>query len=392
MKVKQILMVGLAFAFVLTTLACEDTADPLSPVDAQYAKGGKGKPPTSAPVELLEYYVYQDVGGANQVHILASGNFPMVNLNVVQDYIFNGIRDDNHSIFYEYTTAAPLPVPLDGNGVFDQATEAWHIDIPWDGETWWWDYSDEQNSVRMVAQFPDFPHVGLNGGTADPYAFEVRFQKENGDFLGGGQPQGIILGGVETNQPSRTQPSDASFHRQAGTIYSYATHESAREGVPVFIDHLSLDESSLECSVRTISEGRGKNKTRRQVTEVSGTAQVVLGDQGGSIPDAWIDVMFATGDVNDPELADSFITTHGSERWATGWGLTARFDGARSSLDLQVAAVYVYATDLQQGTVYDPTLNNPGGEPSWYTINASITDLGSWPMALTMPVTVACGK
>ena len=100
MSAKQLLMLGLASAIALTTTTCKDTANPVMPVDPAFKKGGiPGKPGQNTPVELLEYYIYQE-SGKNFVHILATGSFPRVNLNVVQDYIFNGIRDDDYSSFY----------------------------------------------------------------------------------------------------------------------------------------------------------------------------------------------------------------------------------------------------------------------------------------------------
>ena len=387
MKVKQLQALTVAMVLALTAIACEHPADPVGPVDAQYAKGGKGKPNASTPVELLEYYIYQDGPNSNQVHILATGNFPMVNLNVVQDYIFNGIRDDNYSIYYEYTTAAPAPVPVDKNLALDDETGAWHIDIPWNGETWWRDYTIPESPVRVDVQFPDFPHVGLNGGTADPYAFDVRFQKENGDYVGGFQPQGIVLDGANTNLSSKAM--NPRLHPGDRTVYSYATHESSRPGEPVFIAQMSLDPSSLSCKVRTVSEGRGKNRTSTKVTEVSGIGYVVLSDLNGSLPDAWIDVMLATGDPNNPDLADSFSTTHGAESWANGWGVSAQFAGVLNSIDVMLAVSYVYATDLQSGTVYDPSLNDGGS--AWQTINAYVTEPGRWPISVTTPVTLNCG-
>jgi len=400
MSVKCLSTLCITFAVALTTLTCKDTADPLNPVDPQFAKGGiPGAPEETAPVELLEYYVYQE-DLKNYVHILARGSFPMVNLNVVQDYFFNGIRDDNYSIFYEYTTAAPLPMGKsdlfeDGLWVYDEGMEAWHIDIPWNGETWYRIYPDPD---PIPIEFPDFPHVELAGSTGDPYAFDIRFQKENGDYIAGFQPQGIILGGVP-HGPEETAPL-GGFHSgdDDGMIYSYATWESTRgAGVPVFIEHLSLDESSITCEVKTVFVRDGKTKYKKEVTEVFGMAKVILstGDPGDPIPDAWIDVMFAEyiGEDNPPKLADTFISTHGEEPWANGWGATARFDGARDFLQLHLAVDYVYATDLERGTVYAPALNNPFEEPGWSTINQGpITELGFFPIALTDWIRVDCGK
>jgi len=399
MSVKRLLTVCLAFAITFSGLSCSDAADPVSLVEPQYGK--PIKPPPSAPVELLEYYIYKE-GGKNYVHIVATGNVPMVNLNVVQDYFFNGIRDDDYSIFYEYTTSAPDPVSMADLLAkdlveIDPISGAWHIDLPWDGETWYRDY-DLEGYPRFETHFPNFPHTGLDGAGADPYAFAVHFQKENGDAIKWFQPQGIILGGEEQYVPVLDQPTDDAFHATVGTIYSYATYAGSTPGTSIFIDQLSFDPGSLSCSVKTIREGRGKNASTRTVTEVSVTTQVILHPLINDLPpDAWIDVMFALANDGEdgPVLLDSFISTHGSTSWASGWTVSAQFEGDQPISELRLAVPYVYATDLQNQMVYDPAKNTSFTNPSagWTTINAGpISAPGSFPIAITKPFSVDCGK
>ena len=85
---RRIIALGLVVGFAL--LGCTDQ-NLIGPTDAQLAKGGVPGAPGDSPetVELKEYYVFQNGAGRNFVHILATGDFPLVNLNVVQDYIFN---------------------------------------------------------------------------------------------------------------------------------------------------------------------------------------------------------------------------------------------------------------------------------------------------------------
>ena len=398
MRAKRLLSAFLIFA-VSTTFSCTDTPDPLAPVQPEFAR--KIKPPPPAPVELLEYYIFQDEAGGNFVHILATGTFPLVNLNVVQDYIFNGIRDDDYSIWYEYTTSAPLPMgPEDlaneGLWAFDEASQAWHIDIPWNGETWYRDYTLPDNP-QFDTHFPDFPHSDLDGSGGDPYAFDIRFQEENGDYIQGYQPQGIILAGKEEGVAVMFEHGESAFHGDVGTIYSYATFSGAPAKDSVFIDQIIVDEGSFTCDVKTIRERIDKVRVTRQVSEVYGRAQVILSTGDGEpIPDAWIDVALVPatdGPQGQPEFLDSFITTHGSESWAAGWGVSTRFEGAQTTLELRLAVPYVYATDLQDEMVYDPTLNNDGNGDDWWTFDAeSISEFNRFPYAITAPFTIDCGK
>lgn len=400
MSVKRLLTVCLASTIAFTTLTCTDAADPVSPVEPQLAR--KIKPPPAPPVELLEYYIYQQ-GGENYVHILAKGDFPRANLNVVQDYIFNGIRDDNYSIFYEYTTFAPDPVGAEdladkGLWEFDEDAQAWHIDIPWNGETWYRDY-DLPDYPRSETHFPDFPHSNVDGEGGDPYAFDIKFQKENGDYIKGYQPQGIILGGEETHEPVMDVTDlafNSDFHTDAGTIYSYATYEGTT-GTPIYIDQIIVDESSFTCEVQTIRERIDKVKVTRQVTTVSVRAQVILSSGVGEpLPEAWIHVMLAKdtdGPDGQPDFLDSFTSTYGSEPWAEGWTVSTQFENDETVFELRLAVPYVYATDLQNQMVYDPVLNQDGNESDWYTINAGpITEFNKFPIALTGTFTVNCGK
>jgi len=411
MPVKRISTLCLALAVAITTLSCEDVPDPVSPVEPQFAKGGKpGKPVETGSATLLEYYVYRD-GTQNFVHIVAEGSFPRVNLNVVQDYHFNGIR--NNDFYYEYTTAAPLPVgQADAvtGGVVWKETDVpgtWHIDIPWNGDTWYKIYPDPDDPdpppvQRIETFFPDFPHIELAEG-GDPYAFDIRFQTEEGEYINYFRPQGIVLGGAPVGEAKMVNPGD--FHGTGAFIYSYAAYATATTGESVFIADMNVDESSLTCEIKTILMRDGKVKWRETVREVRGTAQVVLstGISGDPIPDAWIDVMFATGDPTQANLVETSFTTHGAESWAGGWGFGVRFPDGPSTFDIRLAVPYVYSSDLQAGTVYTPAENKGIGSPSestgWFTINAENTlaepdgiTTRPFPIAFTAPITVTCGK
>ena len=88
-------------------------------------RGGNGDDTTN--YALVEYFVFPHGSGGNLVHVLGEGNVPEVNLNVVHDSPFNGVRDNG--VHYEYTTFAPLPAPV--SETFPDGT--FHIDVPWNG-------------------------------------------------------------------------------------------------------------------------------------------------------------------------------------------------------------------------------------------------------------------
>jgi len=378
---------GTLAALALSAIGCSDTADPVAPPEPRFVK--PVRPPSTPPVELLDFYIYQNGEGQNFVHILATGDIPSVNLNVVQDYFFNGIRDG--SLHYEYTTLAPRTVAVadlfaQGLGEIDEETGGIHLDIPWNGENL---YRDSDGSL-IDTFFPDFPHVGLNG-TADPYTFDVRFLTEEGESIGYYWPQGIMIGGDVVGTLEMPRPAGHRFHSEVAFISSYATYAGSEAGSFVFIDEITLDETSLSCSVSTIRERIDGVKVTRAVTRVSGSARVVLASTAGSgVPDGWLEVHVArqSGDPQHPTLESTFSSTPSADGWANGWGFSATLDGAYPSLEFQLAVDYVFAQDMQTPSVYDPSLNSNSG---FTTLNASgISSPGSWPIALTGVVTVDC--
>lgn len=380
MKLKRVPLVLVAFVLVVAAASCSDTVEPLNPVDPQFAKGGKpgGGPSPSPTVDLVEYYVFQDGQGQDQVHIVARGDFATANLNVVQDYYFNGYRDDDGSPYYEYTTMAPDPVPLEGNGSWDEALGAWHMDIPWDGMAGARDPNDP--TQRIMVEFPDFPHVALAGG--DPYAFDLKFQAGNGDILSGFQPHGIILGG--TDGGATTQTLGQGHH--PGDVRSYAVYASSTPPSPVWIEDIGL-ASDFTCQTRTVTEGRGKTKTTRQVTELSGNVRVALRTASGPDTTAWMDVSLAqtTGDPLNPVLLDTWTNTHSADAFAAGYPVTAQVESGGGDITIQVAVPYVYATLVELAQAYDPSLNQV------MTRNRNpVSEMGQWPLALSQPVTLTC--
>lgn len=401
MLCKRIGVVLFGVGVALGTLSCGDITHPLDPEGPQYAKGGKpGKPSDPVPVDLKEYFVYQ-IGGENFVHILAEGTFPRVNLNVVQDYFHDGIR--NNDLFYEYTTAAPAPVgpgdPLAGL-VWEEVgpgTGIWHIDLPFDGKGGF-GYPEKQ-----YVEFPDFPPFNTSGPIPDPFTFDVRFQAEDGSYIDGFRPEGIILESDEIGEVS----VDLGTHpyHDGMTVSSYASYTSSRPGHPVFIQDIIVDETSLSCNLKNTRTGTGKDKVTNVVTEVSVGAQVILsaGASGESVAPGWITVMFVTGDPQNPTLHGTAATTHGSDAWATGWGAGAQLPLDARNHEIRFAVIYVYAKDLEHGDVYDASGNRGGGvaDPaaSWFTVLDPSIDqedlagplLGSFPIAMTAPLNLDCG-
>jgi len=255
-----------------------------------------------------------------------------------------------------------------------------HIDIPWNGET-----------RDVDTQFPDYPQVD----GPDPYAFDIIFRTEAGDYISESQPQGILFPGVAEGASHDRIESD--YHPGVTDVYSYAAFASPIAEPPaVYIHEIAVDENSFTCEVKTIRERVDGVKETRQVRRVSGPAKVVVRnyDDGliaGPIADGWIDVHLATGSATEPVFNETFLSTHGTSSWADGWGVSSEFSGGEGEFTFFFIVDYVYAKDLENSFVYDPSKNrNDGG---FQTKSFSSSEfLGPWPYAVVGPLTVDCGR
>jgi hypothetical protein len=363
----------LALILILPTLSCQDRTDPVSPVEPQFAKGGKPSKPTEpAPFELLEYFIHRDETEGNVVHIAGKGAPGTVTLYVVQDYFFNATRDV-FDLFFEYSTGAPGTFLVEEVGELDPDQGTFHIDIPWNGET-----------KDLGIQFPDYPQVD----GPDPYAFDIIFRTVAGDYISESHPQGILFPGVDAGASNAVIESD--HHPGVNDVYSYAAFDSPITEPPaVYIDEIAVDENSFACEVVTIRERVDGVKETRQVRRVSGPAKVVVRNYNdGAIADGRIDVHLATGTADSPVFNESFISTRGTSSWADGWGVSSEFSGGEGEFEFFFIVDYVYATDLENSFVYDPSKNrNVGFETHSFS---SSEFLGSWPYAVVGPLTVDC--
>jgi hypothetical protein len=361
---------------------CEDDSEFMGPGNPQMAKGGKpGKPGGGGSYSLIEYFVYE-AGGTDYVHVVGEGNVEEVNLNAVQDYVFDGSRDNG--VHYEYTNFMPYPVAVtpDGTGVF-------HVDIPWNGET---RYYDPDVGAEVDDYYRDFLIADIDGNGADPFAFDVRYQKAAGDYLDYYRPQGVILGGVDTHEPY-VSSHGSSYHTGSFPVYSYAKYTGGDAEGQVFLTNVTLDPASVSCNIVTIFEGKGKNRTKRELARVSGTATILTGSSTGEAPSAWIETHFV--DVSDGTTVFSNGNSVDDGNPA-GRLVDITLSGDFSVVPegpiwVQLAVDYVYPTRGHSPYVYNPSQNmGIGFTTEW---QGPATQPGDpWPVALApeVPVEVTC--
>jgi hypothetical protein len=414
---RRIIALGLVVGITLS--GCVDQ-NLIGPTDAELAKGGiPGAPGDSEePVELLEYYVYHPEPGKNFVHVLASGTFPRLNLNVVQDYIYNGIADDDYSVFYEIYNSAPYvagPEDLgeENEGVWEEVGDnIWHIDIPWHGKAYYRIYADpmDPNPILDSVPFPNYPYANVDGLGGDPYAFYARFQQENGDFIAGFQPQGIILDGevrMDSEQRNVKELTLQDGPHAGKTIHSYAIHQGGEPAHTFSVDQVIVHENSVTCDVKTVKERIDKTFVTKTVAQVSVSAQVILKNYtpGALGSFTWVYVMLASDTIGSdgPEFYDSFTTPRDPDSWANGSTVGAQIEGTEPPTMLRLAIPYIYSTDVQGQVVYDPGNNTDELQQGWNTYQGSglyestqPDDVPSawyqFPYVLTDPFPVNCGK
>lgn len=332
-------------AIMLVAIATACTREPLQgPGEVDFAKGGTPGKPADEGVTLLEYWI-QDV---NLIHIKGQGDVDVVNLNVVHDYFFNGIRDDDYSPHYEYTHVGPPPVPLqfDPDGTF-------HVDVPWNGER------------RGTDDFyPDFLVTDVGG--ADPFTFDMYFGKD-GEPVAGIQPQGVILAG-------QNQGPEAALAGDDGTeiqVSSYALYSGTNASGSIWIQELSLED--ISCSLR---KRRGES-----VRQLTGSVHAALGSDQAS-PSAWLEFhLVVDGAITGGK---SYITVGG----VADFIISEVVPGADEAAAVELQVDYVYATGESVDLVYDPTQNQVDTRNG----DAAITTIGDpVPIAATGTEVVPCG-
>lgn len=383
---------------VVMFLGCTDGTGS-GPTGPDFAKGGnKGKPggEESAPV-VQEFWVIPGASTSDpdEIHVVWSENGSSVNPTVVWDHFFNGIRDDDPPVdqHFEFGYGGPpntLGVLLDGtNGMM-------HVDIPWDG----------RRLSQSGAFYPDYlaTEVPEEG---DPFAFALYFF--NGSTrVGRTIPFGVVIGGVnEFGTVDAEATVEGLVHRSA-SVRSYATFKGAPAAGVMFVDELLLDGVSLSCRVKTVSTGRGKNRTSTRLAIVSGDVTVQFGRapaitlQNGEY--VWAEGHFLdvnTGDVSKRASSFGSGSYSFSRAMPEGWtGGTVEF-----IVDYMVPSTSPNpdANDpnhpIFSNYVYDPSRNNvsvtttagPMGD-AWSnaTPSATVND-GRFPVAHSAGFQVSCG-
>ena len=248
MSAKRFLTFCIASAIALTTLTCKDSADPLSPVEPQYAKPIKPDLAVGDPI-LQEFWVVpgEEADDPDVLHIVWSGGGSAVNPSVVWDHFFNGIRDDDAPVDAHYEFYYPGP-PLT---LGDQLPNGWfHADIPWDGS--------RMNEGGY--EYPDYLTTEVKD-EGDPFAFKLYFYDRD-KRVGVATPFGVVVGGNNTFGEIRPEAEVTSMvegdHDESVSVRSFATFKGeTNEGTFAITD---ISASSLQCKVKAVTTGRGKNK------------------------------------------------------------------------------------------------------------------------------------
>lgn len=328
---------------LLIAAACAEA--PQAPEYLQAAKGGRpGKPGTNE-VTLLEYWIDAN----NTLHIRGEGDVDEVNATVVHDYFFNGIRDDDFSIHYEYFHGGPPRA-----ATVDQGDGTFTASIPWTGQR-----GGDSDYFR------DFAVTNVDGTGSDPFAFALFFLR-NGEVEKGIQPQGVILNGTVVG-PTATLPN-------GDPVTSFALFQGAPAVGTVWVDALSL--SGASCAT-------GKRKGDA-VTRVSGHVRAEFEASTDPAPSVWAEYHLSIdGTLTDGTTYDSGYPSAG----VADFDIYGEVAGERSSVTVALHLDYLYPSRDFVEHVYDPSGNNVT------TLNAGpVSGLGDpVPTAVTQDLTITCG-
>lgn len=362
-------------------------------VAPQFAKGGK-KPVGGGGGEatLDEYWVYRGTDGIDRVHMVVS-NADAITKSVAHDFFFDGVLDDDapYDQHYEWNysgQATPAPTILpDGRA---------HVDLIFDG-----------------ARLPDDPYpyvdfltTSVGGSGADPFVFLVRARRGS-NLVGWWVPAGVIQGGQTLGVEESGSFLGAGHDSAVQDVRSYATYQGAEAGGQIWFTTLDLDPTSVQCSTRTVREGKGKNATTSVQTTVSGTVTVAFGRDPDIVPVqavpgedyVWWEGHFAdgaSGTLSTRQTQGTGGTYTVSATMPTGWtGGHVEF-----ITDLLVVATAPDPTDPNPGIygnyVYNPERNGVlttagpnGGAWSNAAPSTSVGD-GRFPVAHSNGVDVVC--
>ena len=327
---------------------------------------------------LDEYWVYEENGG-NLIHVAGSGKVDEVNPNVVFDHFFNGIRDDNapSDQHYEYVYGGP---PAESVSLLPDGR--WHVDVQWNGER----PSSYAPGDRL---YPNAIITDVDGLGGDPYAFDLRFSS-NGNLVGGDQPQGVTVGGVELGIAEASVSSTAHGEQD---VTSYAIFSGASPEGLAFL--ASMTTSAMSCTL--VNTGRGRGKNAATVLTASADYAITLGGlytpPGDPVGIAWMELHLrdlVTGEISPRHtVSPSTPNVAGTITW--------ELDEATAGVELQLVVDYLYPTGPFLNYVYDPEKNSVSttagfGVTPWSNTNPSTTAGDEdFPVAATGPVTLNCG-
>lgn len=385
-RLSVLAVTALAF-FPLSSCTLDD--DDVGILEPRFAKGGKPGPPTDeVKTELLEFYVWENEAGESVVHVKGTGEVPFVNLNAVQDYRFNGIRDllDEH---YEYSTFSPPPVEVLAENRADDGS--FSVDIPWDGAR-----KIDSSTGEVLEYFTDFPTADADGSGADPYSFQIRFQDATGNYLGAFYPRGIVIDGNDTG----------SAESGYGGWTSYALFKGEPAGGEIFLSEVALDQASLSCSNSRSFERVDKEKITVWTSEVSGNmrirTEVTAGSELPADPGLWLELhmvdVVAEGAVNEEDVSQwafsegAAVDRDGAEILMDG-PYTARFTSnvERSGMWVSFVVDYIFPTWYPPGSgsfAYNAELNSNDGFATLFPVATGVGEQGA--LAFTDPQWVDC--
>lgn len=297
---------------------------PTVPELAEAKGGGKGPPGgQTADPSLVEFFVYEDAGGQDVIHVVVDGEAAEIGYQTSVDHFQNGYVDggDHYEFFQLHAPRAPAQTV--GGSLL-------HVDVPFDGES------------AAGVPFFDHPYLDVDDAGGDPFVFRILAwrgdEAETGSEPFRLRPMGVMDAGL-------------GLHDASVSARSYAVFQGPTAERRLWVESLGVDE--IRCSVTTVRTGKGKNRTETAVTRVEVDGSVVFAASDGGSHRPWVELHLY-------DAASGSLSARLAGTTSGGFSHRLEVDGTPG----QIYVVLDYVRPDAAWGVYDPASNQtPSSAP-----------------------------
>jgi hypothetical protein len=370
---KRFPTIFLALGLPFLGLSCQDSADPLSPVEPQMAKPVKQpKPPQDADPVMQEFWVYTTDTGEQCIHFVVSGTVTGMGVNVLYDHFFNGYQD-LHDHYEWYFIGGPPRADTESRDHETLGT-IHHEDVCFNGERNsssepFKYFMDHPSTSIRIGEGTQFDPISQMDGVAgyDPIALAPAATMGD-DGVKFFHPRGVVVGGDTLaalgvqNVTSIWDHDGDETPESYPNVRSFAIWKGDNAPGNIFVEDVSILTASC-----TLEYGKGKDKNTVLGATVTMDVNFVYGaqsaDGGTHVPDPldfWAQGRIRTFHAGAPdgELSPEYLTAPGHSG-TRSYSWTLDLQDVQEDLEVEFALDYLFASGSEEGYdwVYDPGQN-----------------------------------